>query len=171
MGRRRVFTNDNSTLKQIMPWIMVAIATAFIVAIAFGGSVRAMDHGFDHSTAIGAWFETVPMPTDQTAPRSKCCGKGDAYEADIYDIEGYEHGRKMCKAVITDGSAKVWPDGTRREPLANGTEFEFECVHVNPPEDGNPTGHAQAFLNVGSWGDEKGKIKNVYCFVPLPPGS
>jgi hypothetical protein len=145
-----------------------------VVVLVYSCSrARATDHGFDHSTVIGAWMEGLKIPDGSNG---SCCGKGDAYEADIYDIDGYQNGRKECVAEITDGSAKEWPDGSRRYPIPNGLKFSFPCMKVNPPSDGNPTGHAIAFISATRKNDGTGnflfdKINNVYCFVPLPPGS
>jgi hypothetical protein len=150
--------------------ILLAALCAFLFMCQVR-NVRAMEHGWDHSNAVVKWFDNLKMPDSR---KVGCCGKGEAYEADTYILEP---GKNHCEAIITEGSARRFPDGMYRPEIKNGTKFAFPCSKVNPPEDGNPTGHAQIFIgtNASEWdlepvplGDNGG---TVYCFVPLPNGS
>ena len=175
---RRALTHDDRMVGRVF-YLCIMFAVISMIYACTAHFARASDHGFslvNPKTDEMIWTESLLVPDDLVPPRSKCCGKGDMYEADVYDIDGYDHGRKECEAEVTDGSAKKWPDGTARTAIANGTKFTFPCSKVNPPKDGNPTGHAQAFLSVvkkkadnGSWVFDK--INSLYCFVPLQPGS
>ena len=119
---------------------------------------RAFDHGFDQSTPVSKWFKTVQRPDARPAT---CCGYGDGYEADVYVNRGDHY-----DVTITDDSEIMYPDGDHRQPIANGTVINVPITKVNPPSDGNPTGHGVLFITV-----QDGKMLGVYCYVPLPPSS
>jgi hypothetical protein len=68
-------------------------------------------------------------------------------------------------AHVTDGSAIVYPDGTIRAPIPDGTVFHFTGRDVTKLKQGNPTPTAWAFLGVGA----AGTVTIVWCVVPLPP--
>lgn len=152
--------------------VMAALALIFSIAALIASVVPApaMDHGFSDlpqpHTPEMLWIETRKMPG--LPPRnSSCCGKGDVYYADIYT----RNPDGSYEAEITEGSAIKYPDGTYRPAIPNGTKFHVDAFRVNPPEDGNPTGHGIVFLGVGGeWGPD-GKISNVWCFFPMPQGS
>jgi hypothetical protein len=152
--------------------------TAGLIYGLGAGVASAMDHGFDHSDPVVQWFESLKIP-DDTPPKGGCCGKGDAYAIRILeDALGNSADKSdWGLAEITDGSAKQWPDGTIRTPIPNGTQFKFPKQKVNPPEDGNPTPTAWAFLSVVEAGDEASRrdgkgnyIRMIYCIIPLLPG-
>jgi hypothetical protein len=157
-------------------WLVVLFIIVSTVYACTSYIAHATDHGFSlvrPRTTFSQWIESLKQP-DDTEPKASCCGLGDAYEADVYDIDGYEHGRRLCQATITDGSEKKWPDGTSRKMIADGTQVEFPCAKVNPASDGNPTPHAWIFLNVGyDDGQHTGPtpIYGTYCFIPMQPGS
>ena len=154
-------------------WLVILFIIISTVYSCTAYLAHATDHGFSliqPKSDRSLWIEGVQRPDmPKTAEQFyPCCGKGDMYEADVYDIEGYDNGRQTCSATITDGSAKQWPDGTHRIAIPNGTTFNFPCDKVNHPEDGNPTGHAQAFLSVSRYPEDH--ITGTWCFIPLPPG-
>lgn len=118
-------------------------------------------HGETIDTRQKEWVHTLKVPGPE--PRvSSCCGFGDMYEADIY--QRLPNGDYI--AEITEGSEKVFPDGSVRVRVPNGTRIHVPASRVNPPHDGNPMGHGIIFLSVYET-DPPG----VYCFVPLPMGS
>lgn len=139
--------------------VIAIVCSLLAVAISYA---RAEEH--DWSGPIGQWVQGLVRPDipKGSAFATSCCGKGDMYEADIYSHSGDE-----WQATITEGSAKTFPDGQKRLPIPNGTVVKFPSVKVNPPEDGNPTGHAQIFLSV----NDKQQVVATWCFIPLPSGS
>ena len=72
--------------------------------------------------------------------KSECCGEADAYEADIFEVDG---GRYV--AIITDGKGDI-PNGTKI-PVPN---------HKMKWDEGNPTGHGIIFIGIQG---------QVYCYV------
>jgi hypothetical protein len=136
-------------------WITIAGA---IFGLARGCDIaHAMDHGFDYSDPVVRWFNTLPRPN---LPTASCCGKGDAYGADVYERQPNGNYR----VTVTDGEYKQFPDGSVRPFIPNGTIIIVESKLVNPPSDGNPTGHGVIFLTIYN-----GDII-PWCFV-LPPSS
>jgi hypothetical protein len=119
----------------------------------------ATDHGWDPNNPVSQWFNTLKRPD---YPQGNCCGKGDAYKIQIIEeaIPG-SNGR----AVITDGEAIEFPDGTKRAPVANGTEFTYPYEKQTKPSQSNPTKTAWVFMYVNN----VGKITTLFCVVPLPP--
>lgn len=130
-------------------------------------TANAKYHGQDRASLLGQWYGSILRPDIPPELKRGCCGEGDAYEADDYKDMGDHY-----EVRITDGSEKLFPDGSRRIPLEEGQVVIVPKEKVNPPKDGNPTGHAQLFVSVviGS-GDQYGRIIAVWCFVPLPPST
>ena len=86
---------------------------------------------------VRRWFQGLKQPDN---PRVSCCGEADAYEADIFEVDG---GRYV--AIITDGKGEI-PNGTKI-PVPN---------HKMKWDEGNPTGHGIIFIGVQG---------QVYCYV------
>lgn len=143
-------------MKQFLSVLVLAFSLSFCGHPSF-----AVDHGYDRESPRTQWFESLMMP-DQ--PQSKCCGKADAYEADIY--ENNHNG--TWTVTVTNGREITFPDGTKRPGIPDGTKFIVPDSKVNPPVDGNPTGHAWIFLKIDI---ESGRPVGIYCFVRLPDGS
>jgi hypothetical protein len=76
---------------------------------------------------ICAWYPKVKEPDTGKS----CCGEGDAFEADDFEIEGDHY-----IAVITDGKGYI----------ANGTRIVVPNSKIQPLPL-NPTGHGIIFLN------------------------
>jgi hypothetical protein len=53
---------------------------------------------------VRRWFQGLRQPDN---PRVSCCGEADAYEADIFEVDGGHY-----VAVITDGKGEI-PNGTK----------------------------------------------------------
>jgi hypothetical protein len=149
----------------ILAFLLISMVYACNLVLS---TAHAADHGYDHSAPVVQWFDGLLQPDRPVAATDPllygCCTKSDAYEADIYDVEGYNTGRKMCNATITEGSEKKFADSSTRTAIPNGTKIEFACSKVNPPKDGNPTGHAWIFAAASG-------VHTTFCFVPLLPGS
>jgi hypothetical protein len=126
-------------------------------------SLRAFDHGFDHSDAVVRWFDQLRRPDVDESYLGvvSCCGLGEAYPAELI-VDGGHHGEWVAR--ITDGSEIEFPDGTWRPPLPDGTVVHFPAAKVTRPDQGNPTKRAWLFLS--AWG---GEVHEIWCFVPLPP--
>ena len=120
---------------------------------------RAFDHGFDPASPVTRWFDALIRPD---FPGSHCCGKSDAYAVEIIKDGGSS---SNWTARVTDGSAIVFPDGTSRDPIANGTIIEVQPEKVTKPSQDNPTKTAWVFMYV-----KRGNMEMVYCLVPMPPG-
>src|ERR1700691_2070876 len=92
------------TVRALLVLLLLLIVPAF-----------APDHRFDHTTARSNFFRLLKRPDLYPKP---CCGEADAYEADIYQ----KNPDGSYTVTITDGSAIEYPDGTRRDYIANGTK-------------------------------------------------
>lgn len=86
------------------------------------------------------WFSHLMQPDNKS---QSCCGEADAYEADVFEVEGDHY-----VAVITDGFGEI-PNGTRI-PVPN-QKMKWD--------QGNPTGHGIIFLST-----------TTTVSVPWPPG-
>jgi len=149
------------TEQDVVFWRRAAIIMvfAFIMVSVFSCVARAENHGFDLTKPIPQWFESVRMPDTHIS----CCGLGDAYEADVWT----KNPDGSYEVTITDGSAVAYPDGSTRAFIPNGTVVHVPMSKVNPPKDGNPTGHGVIFMLVSA-----GKIVNgPFCFILPPFGS
>jgi hypothetical protein len=136
----------------------MGLSAAIVIALILLVSYARAEKGFDPNNPTAHWFETLKVP----GTNNSCCGYGDAYAADLYE----KHPDGSYTAVITDGSAITYPDGSIRAYIANGTKVEVPKERVNPPKDGNPTGHGVLFLST-----YEQAIMNVFCFVLPPMGS
>lgn len=148
-------------------------ATILAAAIAIATPAFAFDHGFNHDTERSKWFTQLKRPEKAFYPNS-CCGDADAYEADIYS----RNPDGSYEVTITDGSEKVFPDGSLRPGIKTGSQIHVEKDRVNPPIEtqGNPTGHAWIFVSAsrgmtGDTSDEFARPGYTYCFAPLPEES
>lgn len=130
-------------------------------SLSFCGHPAFAEKGYDRESPRTQWFETLMQPDNPTA---KCCGKADGYEADIYQ----NNGNGTWTVEITNGREMKWPDGTVRPGIPDGTKFIIPSEKVNPPVDGNPTGHAWLFLKIDP---NTNQVVKIYCFVRLPDGS
>jgi hypothetical protein len=106
---------------------------------------QARDNGqwADQPAAVRQWFQSLMQPDN---PMVSCCGEGDAFEADNFEVEGDHY-----IAIITDGKGVI-RNGTRI-PVPNG-KMKWDA--------GNPTGHGIIFLRpemvrLNEW--------TVYCYV------
>jgi hypothetical protein len=119
--------------------VCVTTTAALMVLGHFAPDASARDNGQWESSPphVRRWFQGLKQPDN---PRVSCCGEADAYEADIFEVDG---GRYV--AVITDGKGEI-PNGTRI-PVPN---------HKMKWDEGNPTGHGIIFIGVQG---------QVYCYV------
>jgi hypothetical protein len=149
--------------------IGVLILSFLIVAagVAFCTLAHARDHGFDPTSPVTQFFDQLKRP--YCAPGidvCSCCGKADAYPI-VIDQEATIDGEAPDGiARVLDGSAIVYPDGTSRSFIPDGTAFHFTGRDVTKLKQGNPTHTAWGFLGTGP----DGRISIVWCVVPLPPG-
>jgi hypothetical protein len=86
---------------------------------------------------IRQWFQSLMQP-DQ--PYMSCCGEADAFEADLFEVEGDHY-----VAIVTDGKGLI----------ANGTRIPVPNAKMKW-DAGNPTGHGVIFI---------GGQGQVYCYV------
>ena len=86
---------------------------------------------------IRLWFQELRQPDN---PRLSCCGEADAFEADMFEVEGGHY-----VAIITDGKGVI-PNGTRVPVPDRKMKWD----------EGNPTGHGIIFI---------GPAGQVYCYV------
>src|SRR3979411_1602304 len=118
--------------------VFVTAAAAFMALEQAVPNALARDNGqWENSPPhVRRWFQGLRQPDN---PRVSCCGEADAYEADIFEVDG---GRYV--AVITDGKGEI-PNGTKI-PVPN---------HKLKWDEGNPTGHGIIFIGVQG---------QVYCY-------
>lgn len=116
-----------------------ALRSALVAAIAAtSGAEGRPDTRWDSApVVIQRWFQDLMQPDH---PRQSCCGEADAFEADVFEVEGDHY-----VAIITDGRG-VFPAG-RRIPVPN-SKMKFDS--------GNPTGHGLIFI---------GPSGQIYCYV------
>lgn len=172
---------------------LLALALIGALLISCARPAAAMDHGFDKTTARSKFFAQLldhsaepDLFVDPSAYFAQllrqdklpdpCCGKADAYEADIY-----KHNPRTAlepwgsyDVTITNGEdPKPWPDGTHRTPIKNGTTVHVPGNKVNPPKEtmSNPTGHSWLFVSTKRDIDGVVAPDHTYCFAPLPEGS
>lgn len=141
-------------------WTIWVIEVMLIITLA---AFLAGFKGYDPDTSPNAkWFESLPRP--DMPPGYPCCGKADAYPVDRY----WPNGDGSYTAVIADGSAKVYPDGTERPYVAAGTEVLVPAMKVNTEafDLDNPTEYSWVFMRVLA-----GNVQQVYCFIRHPQGN
>jgi hypothetical protein len=142
--------------------ILIAALVSAVVALTISmcSMARAMDHGFDPNSPTTKWFEALLRPDTGTS----CCGKGDAYPVNDY----WPNPDGTWTAVIADGSAIKFPDGTYREYLPTGEKVIVPADKVNEMIDDldNPTDRSWIFVRALT-----GNVENVYCFVRHPQGN
>jgi hypothetical protein len=115
---------------------MVRFLGLFLALVA--GIASARDGQWNGADpVIRQWFQGLMQPDH---PHNSCCGEADAFEADLFEIDGDRY-----VAIITDGRGIIQP-GTR-------IVVPTEKMKV---DSGNPTGHGIIFI--GSQGQ-------IYCYV------
>jgi hypothetical protein len=121
------------------PALLVACALSLFLTELTVPQAVARDNGqwTNNPPNIRQWFQQLMQPDD---PRKSCCGEADAYEADIFEVDGDHY-----IAIITDGKGDI-PNGTRI-PVPN-QKLKWD--------EGNPTGHGIIFI---------GPEKQIYCYV------
>jgi len=147
--------------------IIVAAGLAALILCAAAAPAHARDHGFDPTSPVTQFFDQLKRP--YCAPGVEicsCCGKADAYPVMIDQDASLDGDKPDGVAHVIDGSAIVYPDGTQRSFIPDGTVFHFTGRDVTKLKQGNPTKTAWAFLGTGLGG----QISIVWCVVPLPPG-
>lgn len=138
--------DDDTT--PLRAWLMlIGIVGALVLALAGFAMVfivtclpalaRNSPQWADEPEQIRRWFQSLMQPDN---PYMSCCGEADAFEADVFEVEGDHY-----VAVITDGKGVI-PGGTR-VPVPN-QKMKWD--------QGNPTGHGILFI---------GSSGQVYCYV------
>jgi hypothetical protein len=95
------------------------------------------------------WYQTVKQPD---YPTTSCCGEADAYEANLFEMQGDQY-----VAIITD----TRPDKPRKRvhrPVGTKIVVPNQKVKKDQP---NPLGRGVIFLHPES--------SHVYCY--FPPGA
>lgn len=145
------------------------------VALGLGGCPRgyAMNHGFDPDAPATKWFETLRIPPQEQV---SCCGKADAYPVDRYTkLPNGDY-----EVWIEDGSAKAYPDGTRRIAWDESVPIKVPAERVNKEDDdlSNPTDHGWLFFIPqreypadGGEAKPSTKVSTIYCFIRHPQGN
>ncbi len=158
---RETYPTEDETAQIGPSWAQILIGWGFVIALILYmiWPVHAMDHGFNPDSATTKWFESKMRPD---YPGS-CCGKGDGYPVSDY----WDNHDGTWTAVIGDGSAIKYPDGTTRDYIATGQKIIVPEGKVNNAEDDldNPTDTSWIFMTVHA--AEPGTI---YCLIRHPQG-
>ena len=129
-------------------WVLVLLAALLVVILLLSlvsfAWARDMGQWENSDPAIGAWFKSLMQPDN---PNISCCGKADAYWADVALTE-----KGQLVAVITDDRPDE-PLGRHHVPV--GTRIPIP-QHKIKWDQGNPTGHIVVFLSYDN---------TVYCYV------
>lgn len=146
---------------------------AIVVALMVTSPSHAKNHGFDPMAPTTKWFESLKIPPEEMV---SCCGKADAYSVDRY--EKLPNGD--YRVWIADGSAIVFPDGTRRTAWNTEIPIIVPKENVNKETDDldNPTDHSWLFFQPkslypadGSEPPPSEEVSVVYCFIRHPNGT
>jgi hypothetical protein len=118
---------------------LAAMIFKIALSLALFAPLPARDNGQWGSSPphIRLWFQELRQPDN---PRLSCCGEADAFEADMFEVEGGHY-----VAIITDGKGLI-PNGTRVPVPDRKMKWD----------EGNPTGHGIIFI---------GPAGQVYCYV------
>lgn len=149
----------------------IARIVALTLAV-YSTPALAMNHGFDPDAPATKWFEKLKIPPKEEVG---CCGLADAYPVDRY--ERLPNGD--YRAWIADGSARLYPDGTRRAPWDESVPLIIPSERINKEIDDldNPTDHSWLFFVPVEKLDADGhqlpadKPSTFYCFIRHPQGS
>jgi len=109
--------------------ILLLFAIGLIILFAFRANARDNGQWAANSQTVQHWFQSLMQPDN---PGHSCCGEADAYEVDVFEIEGDHY-----IAIITDGHGAI-PNGTRISVPNSKIKWD----------QGNPTGHGFIFLSV-----------------------
>ena len=129
-------------------WIVVLAASLLIVSIAKGHDYQRPDLNF--------WYDSLRQPDNEMAG---CCGRADAYFADMVDecLEGDGVVAAFpvpcfMVAIITD--ERTVPG---RPPIAVGTRIAIPQRKIRKVPSANPTDHNVIFIGTNGY---------VYCWEP-----
>jgi len=163
--------SDTAARRHTARLIAALIGSLIVIAAAIAfcslRPAHALNHGFDPASPVTKFFDQLKRP--YCAPGANvcsCCGKADAYPVMIDQEASLDGDKPDGVAHVIDGAAIVYPDGTQRSFIPDGTVFHFTGRDVTKLKQGNPTKTARAFLGTGLGG----QISIVWCVVPLPPG-
>jgi hypothetical protein len=139
-------------------WPHNLAAVSLIVATALNVAAIAKPGGDWSATPqeVREWIARQKQPDN---PTNSCCGEGDAYFADAFEVV---NGKVF--AIITD-DRDDFPLG--RPHVAVGTRIEVPPNKmVDSRDDVNPSGHGVIFL-MNYVDEDSGEYGNsVLCFVP-----
>lgn len=119
------------------------LAIPAVLAMLLPAAARDNGQWGDQPANVRQWFRSLMQPDN---PAVSCCGEGDAFEADTFEVAGDHY-----IAIITDGKGVI-PNGTRIQV----PNFKMKW------DAGNPTGHGVIFLRPeivrpSEW--------TIYCYV------
>src|SRR5579872_2736760 len=132
--------------------VLILFATFAVLALSIHfACARDLGQWDTTSQQIRRWYQSLMQPDNPTVP---CCGEGDAYWADSFDVDDDKY-----VAIITDNR----PDEPlRRAHIDVGTRVLIPSGKIKYDQS-NPTGHGIVFMARYDNGGE-----TVYCY--LPPG-
>lgn len=122
---------------------VLLLSTCLFSFNATAGDLWRLQHANDPDAACDVVCEWVKELKQPDNPFVSCCGEADRFEADEYEVDK----QRNLIAIITDGKGII-PNGTKILVPERRVKWDR----------GNPTGHGQIFINVGS--------QTVYCYVP-----
>jgi|GEM_PF-554445 len=132
-------------------WPIVVLLLVLTLVMIAAAHARDLGQWDTTSQQIRQWYQTLMQPDNPTVP---CCGEGDAYWADSFDVDDDKY-----VAIITDPR----PDEPlKRAHIEIGTRVLIPSGKIKYDQS-NPTGHGIVFMARYDNGGE-----TVYCY--LPPG-
>lgn len=91
---------------------------------------------------VRAWFQSLMQPDN---PHMSCCGEADAYEADMFEVDGDNY-----VAIITAQGPAV-----QKPYIKEGTRINVPNSKMKWDK-GNPTGHGIIFIGLQG---------QIYCYI------
>jgi hypothetical protein len=142
LGMMRILNADYTlpvgSMRCFRSVLHMALASLVVLAAAVPMALARDNGQWENSPPnVRRWFQGLTQPDN---PWVSCCGEADAYEADIFEVEGGHY-----VAIVTDGKGEI----------PNGTKIPVPDYKIKWDE-GNPTGHGIIFIGV------HGK---VFCYI------
>jgi len=129
--------SDTAARRHTARLIAALIGSLIVIAAAIAfcslRPAHALNHGFDPASPVTKFFDQLKRP--YCAPGANvcsCCGKADAYPVMIDQEASLDGDKPDGVAHVIDGAAIVYPDGTVRSVIPDGTVFHLGIIPLTP---------------------------------------